>query len=379
MAVPVDTMQNEGEKCENDIPNHFDYNDCKTDLNSLPSKIYDTAHENKLIDLLIHKAMYFHSDTLQNDKLWEKGDSNAKLGIMSYHKIGVESYCYLRAAMNFTKSLKLHNIFDYYAYLECGKEDKSFLWDATTKTNVIKIFDSSHQLVYSKNEVEAHPILKLFGGYNARDMYYISTRFKRINVQYRNYSFDIVGSLNYSVSNDEMFPIQLVTDKNCVQAIIKYTGSLLVENKDYNNNKHIISWKTKLVHASCFNPNVNLPKFIKKTFLKSKAVEVVKTFHNSWLSKMECLEKRKMNLRKMKTNVSTTMQDIEHLSLKMWLNNIGLTQYYNLLVQNGFENISYLTSGLQEKDLIEIGIHLKGHRLKLLSEIKKLQQNTLNE
>eukprot|EP01084_Bolivina_argentea_P270519 460009_1 len=241
--------------------------------------MYDNKHEETLIQLIAHEAVCFHSNTLKNDKLWKKGDSKKKLGIISHYKVDEHSFCYLRAAMDFTKILKQNAILDFYSYLQCGSGSKCFLWDSTFKTKTIQILDDLHKLMYGKNDAEAHPILKQFSGSNERDIYYISSRFKKINITMdKQYYFDMVGSLNYSISGDERFV------NKCVPAFVQYAGFVLVENKNYNDNKHKGSWKTKLVYISCFNPNVKLPTFIKKKHLKGKGVEIMKAFYDSWIS-----------------------------------------------------------------------------------------------
>ena len=108
-------------------------NETKTEPQPTDFAMYDSKHEEALIELMAHEALCFHSDTLKNDKLWKKGDSNKNTGIKSYYKIDIHSFCYLRAAMDCTKILKQQNILDFYSYLECANESTNFLWDKTIK------------------------------------------------------------------------------------------------------------------------------------------------------------------------------------------------------------------------------------------------------
>ena len=62
------------------------------------------------------------------------------------------------------------------------------------------------------------------------------------------------------------------------------------------------------------------------------------------------------------------------LLIKNWLKNeCNLLEYYNLFIENGFDDID-LIFDLNNNDLIEIGIKKKGHRMKILKEIKKTKE-----
>ena len=59
--------------------------------------------------------------------------------------------------------------------------------------------------------------------------------------------------------------------------------------------------------------------------------------------------------------------------LRIWLSDIvGLPQYFDVFINNGFEDLSFFNQDLKEEDLMDVGIKLKGHRMKILSEIRKL-------
>ncbi|KAL4659111.1 caskin-1-like isoform X1 [Arapaima gigas] len=59
--------------------------------------------------------------------------------------------------------------------------------------------------------------------------------------------------------------------------------------------------------------------------------------------------------------------------LAEWLSMIGLGQYYQVLVQNGYENIDFITD-ITWEDLQEIGITKLGHQKKLMLAVKKLAE-----
>uniref|UniRef100_A0AAY5EJ41 CASK interacting protein 1 n=1 Tax=Electrophorus electricus TaxID=8005 RepID=A0AAY5EJ41_ELEEL len=60
-------------------------------------------------------------------------------------------------------------------------------------------------------------------------------------------------------------------------------------------------------------------------------------------------------------------------NLGEWLSMIGLSQYYQVLVQNGYENIEFITD-ITWEDLQEIGITKLGHQKKLMLAVKKLAE-----
>eukprot|EP01084_Bolivina_argentea_P052999 97291_1 len=342
--------------------------------NPITNSYIDTEHENNLIQTMIHHAMYFQSDITKNDKLWTQGEFDSKNQIHSWYKMQKNGYCYLRSLMWFDKVIKYHSVDDYYDYLECGtNNDNKYMWNNKTETKVIKTFDTSHQFMYTK----ADPGVLKFFGLTARDMYYMSARFKR-KINYKNVSLDVVGSLNYS--NAKMEP-----KHNNICAIIKYRGMLLIHNNEWENNNPF-KWITKAVYISCFDPNVILINYIKKQYLKSKAVQIMTQFKDSWMNKMECLEKKRMHMigKKFSVNICDTLGendekeglsdefDVDNISLKCWLESINLSEYYDIFVLNGFGNVSDLTKNVQKQDLIDIGIKKVGHRLKLLDAIQKL-------
>ncbi|XP_057717255.1 caskin-1 isoform X5 [Corythoichthys intestinalis] len=64
-------------------------------------------------------------------------------------------------------------------------------------------------------------------------------------------------------------------------------------------------------------------------------------------------------------------------SLGEWLCAIGLSQYHQVLVQNGYENIDFITD-ITWEDLQEIGITKLGHQKKLMLAVKRLAEMQRN-
>ncbi|MCJ8739538.1 hypothetical protein PDJAM_G00048420 [Pangasius djambal] len=74
-----------------------------------------------------------------------------------------------------------------------------------------------------------------------------------------------------------------------------------------------------------------------------------------------------------KLSVTEWALDQKPANLCEWLNMIGLSQYHQILVQNGYENIDFITD-ITWEDLQEIGITKLGHQKKLMLAVKKLAE-----
>ncbi|XP_075686655.1 caskin-1 isoform X2 [Rhinoderma darwinii] len=70
-------------------------------------------------------------------------------------------------------------------------------------------------------------------------------------------------------------------------------------------------------------------------------------------------------------NIGEWLPDYKPANLSLWLSMIGLGQYYKVLVENGYENIDFITD-ITWEDLQEIGITKLGHQKKLMLAVKKL-------
>ncbi|XP_073504471.1 caskin-1 isoform X9 [Phyllobates terribilis] len=72
-------------------------------------------------------------------------------------------------------------------------------------------------------------------------------------------------------------------------------------------------------------------------------------------------------------NIGEWLPDYKPANLSLWLSMIGLGQYYKVLVENGYENIDFITD-ITWEDLQEIGITKLGHQKKLMLAVKKLAE-----
>ncbi|XP_029945726.1 caskin-1 isoform X3 [Salarias fasciatus] len=74
-----------------------------------------------------------------------------------------------------------------------------------------------------------------------------------------------------------------------------------------------------------------------------------------------------------KLSVTEWLPEQKPASLGEWLSAIGLSQYHQVLVQNGYENIDFITD-ITWEDLQEIGITKLGHQKKLMLAVKRLAE-----
>ncbi|XP_041433940.1 caskin-1 isoform X1 [Xenopus laevis] len=72
-------------------------------------------------------------------------------------------------------------------------------------------------------------------------------------------------------------------------------------------------------------------------------------------------------------NIGEWLPEYKPANLSLWLTMIGLNQYYKVLVENGYENIDFITD-ITWEDLQEIGIIKLGHQKKLMLAVKKLAE-----
>ncbi|XP_068568883.1 caskin-1 [Cebidichthys violaceus] len=83
--------------------------------------------------------------------------------------------------------------------------------------------------------------------------------------------------------------------------------------------------------------------------------------------------RKKMTSEINKLSVTEWLPEQKPASLGEWLSAIGLNQYHQVLVQNGYENIEFITD-ITWEDLQEIGISKLGHQKKLMLAVKRLAE-----
>ncbi|XP_061829668.1 caskin-1 isoform X2 [Nerophis lumbriciformis] len=87
--------------------------------------------------------------------------------------------------------------------------------------------------------------------------------------------------------------------------------------------------------------------------------------------------RKKMAAEINKLSVTEWLPEQKPASLGEWLCAIGLSQYHQVLVQNGYENIDFITD-ITWEDLQEIGITKLGHQKKLMLAVKRLAEMQRN-
>ena len=236
------------------------------------------------------------------------------------------------------------------------------MWGKQTQTEMKQYFDRDHQLMYTYGHAGTLQKLIIY----PRDSCYVRTRLA-LNGVYNGRSYDVISSMNYSV--DEKHPFYVKVPKNYVRADINYRGFALIETKDSHSMECI---KTKLVYVSSFDFHGQIPRLIIEKNLKNKGLEVIREFDETWNDKMKILEKRKMPKDEKPLEMPKNDALFQQNMFKSWLTDVGLPQYYQIFVDNGFENVSYLKNDVTIEHLEKIGITKLGHCLKIIAEIKKL-------
>ena len=68
--------------------------------------------------------------------------------------------------------------------------------------------------------------------------------------------------------------------------------------------------------------------------------------------------------------------NIEGMKVRKWLTHkVGLPQYFDLFMKEGFDDMDTIENTLTNDDLIDIGIKKRGHRNKIILFVKRLKEN----
>merc|ERR1712154_668268 len=123
------------------------------------------------------------------------------------------------------------------------------------------------------------------------------------------------------------------------------------------------------------NENENFIKKLKKDKAKRERDKLKETEN-----KKDEKEKKKSKKKKKKEAIVIAPSKAKKLTAKQqlfktWMGMVvHLPQYFELFVDAGYEDLTYVENmQLTEQDLIQIGIEKKGHRQKILQEIKKMK------
>ncbi|XP_051877675.1 caskin-1 isoform X3 [Pristis pectinata] len=114
--------------------------------------------------------------------------------------------------------------------------------------------------------------------------------------------------------------------------------------------------------ANFINAGYDIPTISRMTPEDLTAIGVTKPGH-----------RKKIAIEINRLNISEWLPDYQPNDLMEWLSIIGLAQYYKTLVENGYENIEFITD-ITWEDLQEIGITKLGHQKKFMLAVKKLAE-----
>uniref|UniRef100_A0A8C2J1I7 Caskin-2 n=1 Tax=Cyprinus carpio TaxID=7962 RepID=A0A8C2J1I7_CYPCA len=136
--------------------------------------------------------------------------------------------------------------------------------------------------------------------------------------------------------------------------------------KGSHSSEAVIEWLSEFqlqVYAPNFiSAGYDIPTISRMTPEDLTAIGVTKPGH-----------RKKITSEINKITVNEWLPDQKPSSLGEWLAMIGLSQYHQVLVQNGYENIDFITD-ITWEDLQEIGITKLGHQKKLMLAVKKLAE-----
>ncbi|KAM3827209.1 caskin-1 [Vipera latastei] len=124
----------------------------------------------------------------------------------------------------------------------------------------------------------------------------------------------------------------------------------------------LYKFQLQLYASNFINAGYDLPTISRMTPEDLTAIGVTKPGH-----------RKKIASEINNLNIPEWLPEYKPANLALWLSMIGLAQYYKVLVENGYENIDFITD-ITWEDLQEIGITKLGHQKKLMLAVKKLAE-----
>ncbi|XP_023813538.1 caskin-1 isoform X7 [Oryzias latipes] len=132
------------------------------------------------------------------------------------------------------------------------------------------------------------------------------------------------------------------------------------------SSEAVVQWLSDFqlqVYAPNFlNAGYDLPTISRMTPEDLTAIGITKPGH-----------RKKITTEINKLSATEWLPEQKPNNLEEWLSAIGLSQYHQVLVQNGYENVDFITD-ITWEDLQEIGITKLGHQKKLMLAVKKLAE-----
>ncbi|XP_058013022.1 caskin-1 isoform X2 [Ahaetulla prasina] len=124
----------------------------------------------------------------------------------------------------------------------------------------------------------------------------------------------------------------------------------------------LYKFQLQLYASNFINAGYDIPTISRMTPEDLTAIGVTKPGH-----------RKKITSEINNLNIPEWLPEYKPANLALWLSMIGLAQYYKVLVENGYENIDFITD-ITWEDLQEIGIIKLGHQKKLMLAVKKLAE-----
>uniref|UniRef100_A0A670Y8T1 CASK interacting protein 1 n=1 Tax=Pseudonaja textilis TaxID=8673 RepID=A0A670Y8T1_PSETE len=124
----------------------------------------------------------------------------------------------------------------------------------------------------------------------------------------------------------------------------------------------LYKFQLQLYASNFINAGYDIPTISRMTPEDLTAIGVTKPGHRKKIAS-------EINI----LNIPEWLPEYKPANLALWLSMIGLAQYYKVLVENGYENIDFITD-ITWEDLQEIGIIKLGHQKKLMLAVKKLAE-----
>uniref|UniRef100_A0A3P9LHL1 CASK interacting protein 1 n=1 Tax=Oryzias latipes TaxID=8090 RepID=A0A3P9LHL1_ORYLA len=135
---------------------------------------------------------------------------------------------------------------------------------------------------------------------------------------------------------------------------------------EVKSSEAVVQWLSDFqlqVYAPNFlNAGYDLPTISRMTPEDLTAIGITKPGH-----------RKKITTEINKLSATEWLPEQKPNNLEEWLSAIGLSQYHQVLVQNGYENVDFITD-ITWEDLQEIGITKLGHQKKLMLAVKKLAE-----
>eukprot|EP01084_Bolivina_argentea_P227350 383967_1 len=159
-----------------------------------------------------------------------------------------------------------------------------------------------------------------------------------------------------------------------IEEFIATNDQIEIENKTDDHDEPV----SMQLYVDLQQKFIELQKVHTETIDKLKQIENIKieeTKDNGVVSLKKQIETLQQTVNLLMTQLSSKQTNETESAMEKWLNNmVELPQYIGLFNDNGLEDLNTVKL-LTEKDLVSIGIEKFGHKLRIIKEIEKLNNN----